>query len=461
MDSEKLVAEQQRNTIGLQKLLVFSALVLGASALPIITNAVTDVLTSGWFITDKDFWTGLFLIGSLPWLALPGFLTEYPWSRKRMKKQSIIATAVGLTSIGIILIIRAIVDALDFALANGLSAEPSPIVTHVSDHFQFLAFWTFLALILSSIAALYKWHNDLLFQTSIRLPWYHQSQFAGIYAAQQEGIFERAGLKVAISPGDPRTSPVNNLISGEDDFAIVSASDIIMARSHSEDITCVTEIMGTPGQVFFHHKELPIEQIADLKGKKVGHIKDFDEEHMLLGLLTMHGVSLDDMEMVACADQNDLLYKFLSREIDVCPGHICNELIYARADDNDVKIIESTDFGAPQAGDVLAVAHHMVTLNPDVVRVFRDCLIEGWELCRQDHQKAINITMQYLTEEEQTKEDRTHQGNCLRAMLVSIYGTKQFPREPSAALWQQRIDFIKKTGQLHLDVKAEEMYCYL
>ncbi len=69
--------------------------------------------------------------------------------------------------------------------------------------------------------------------------------------------------------------------------------------------------------------------------------------------------------------------------------------------------------------------------------------------------------MQYLTEEEQTKQDRTHQGNCLRTMLVSIYGTKRFPREPSAALWQERIDFIRKTGQLHSDVKAEEMHCYL
>ena len=55
-----------------------------------------------------------------------------------------------------------------------------------------------IILLLIAIFYIIITHNSLLKNVTIRLLWKHQSQFAGIYAAQESGIFQKAGLNVKI-----------------------------------------------------------------------------------------------------------------------------------------------------------------------------------------------------------------------------------------------------------------------
>lgn len=72
-------------------------------------------------------------------------------------------------------------------------------------------------------------------QVSVRLKWLHQTQFAGIYVADQEGYYAQEGLVVKIDPIDlEQQITLEYVLSGENDFAIAAADELIIARNEGQ-----------------------------------------------------------------------------------------------------------------------------------------------------------------------------------------------------------------------------------
>ena len=52
-----------------------------------------------------------------------------------------------------------------------------------------------------------------LTHVKVELKWFHQFQFAGIYAAKEKGIYEKYGLDVEIVERNPNSSPLQDVLS--------------------------------------------------------------------------------------------------------------------------------------------------------------------------------------------------------------------------------------------------------
>ena len=52
---------------------------------------------------------------------------------------------------------------------------------------------------------------------TLQLKWMHQFQFAGYYAAVQQGYYRDAGLNVTIKPATSGTDPVLEVLKGKAD----------------------------------------------------------------------------------------------------------------------------------------------------------------------------------------------------------------------------------------------------
>src|SRR6266481_9703143 len=60
-------------------------------------------------------------------------------------------------------------------------------------------------------------------QVSLQLKWKHQFQFAGYYAALEQGYYRDAGLDVTIREGGPGIDVAETVASGKADFGVCSA----------------------------------------------------------------------------------------------------------------------------------------------------------------------------------------------------------------------------------------------
>src|SRR5437763_6435769 len=59
---------------------------------------------------------------------------------------------------------------------------------------------------------------------SLQLKWKHQFQFAGYYAALEQGFYRDAGLDVTIREGGPGIDVAETVASGKADFGVCNAS---------------------------------------------------------------------------------------------------------------------------------------------------------------------------------------------------------------------------------------------
>src|ERR1700681_3551101 len=61
-------------------------------------------------------------------------------------------------------------------------------------------------------------------QVSMQLKWKHQFQFAGYYAALEQGFYRDAGLDVTIREGGPDIDVAETVASGKADFGVCNSS---------------------------------------------------------------------------------------------------------------------------------------------------------------------------------------------------------------------------------------------
>src|SRR6201996_6390236 len=59
---------------------------------------------------------------------------------------------------------------------------------------------------------------------SLQLKWKHQFQFAGYYAALEQGFYRDAGLDVTIREGGPGIDVAETVAGGKADFGVCSTS---------------------------------------------------------------------------------------------------------------------------------------------------------------------------------------------------------------------------------------------
>ena len=92
--------------------------------------------------------------------------------------------------------------------------------------------WMILSLFMSSLSVLadevvLKESLPASTAVSVQLKWFHQFQFAGFYAALEQGYFPQAGLNVTLIEGGPCIDPVDSVIDGAADFGIGNSTRLV------------------------------------------------------------------------------------------------------------------------------------------------------------------------------------------------------------------------------------------
>ena len=77
---------------------------------------------------------------------------------------------------------------------------------------------------------------------SLQLQWFTQAQFAGYYAAQDQGFYEDMCLDVTIVEGGVEIVPQTQLANGDVDFALAWVPKALASREAGADITNIAQI---------------------------------------------------------------------------------------------------------------------------------------------------------------------------------------------------------------------------
>jgi len=236
---------------------------------------------------------------------------------------------------------------------------------------------------------------------TLQLQWVAQAQFAGYYAAVEQGFYKKEGLDVTIKEAGTTTVPIDALAAGDADYAISWVPKVLGSIEQGTNVTDVAQIFERSGTTQISFKDKNITSPADLKGKKVGSWGYGNQWELFAG---MQKSGIDTSTQISLVQQAFDMNGFLAGDIDAAQAMTYNE--YAQVletvnpatgklyQPSDLNVINWNDEGTAMLQDAIwANADKLASDKTYAANTtkFIKASIEGWVYVRDHAQQAADI----------------------------------------------------------------------
>ena len=245
--------------------------------------------------------------------------------------------------------------------------------------------------------------SDELTPVTLQLKWVTQGQFAGYYAAADQGYYEDEGLDVTIRPGGPDIVPEQVVLGGQAEFGINWLDNLFATRDQGQGIVNIAQVFTRSGMTEITWADSGLDEITDLRGKKVG-VWLGGNEHKLFAALTKNGMDpQSDVDVVAQPFDMNL---FLSREVDAAAAMTYNELAQVLEVENpdtgelyqleDLNVFRMSDLGTGALEDGIFVREDWIAdeANQETATKFLKASFRGWIYCRDNPDECVDIVLE-------------------------------------------------------------------
>ena len=240
-------------------------------------------------------------------------------------------------------------------------------------------------------------------KVKLQLQWFIQAQFAGYFAAQDQGYYADQCLDVEIVEGGVDIVPQQQLADGAVDFALSWVPKALASREAGANIVNIAQVFQRSGTLQVSFKDKNITKPEDFKGKKIGNW-GFGNEFEIFAALTKAG--LDPAKDVTLVQQQFDMVGLLSGDIDAAEAMTYNE--YAQvleavnpatgalytADDFNVVSYEEAGVGMLQ--DAIWASGERLASDAayaDTAVKFVAASLQGWAYCRDNVESCRDIVL--------------------------------------------------------------------
>jgi NitT/TauT family transport system substrate-binding protein len=224
---------------------------------------------------------------------------------------------------------------------------------------------------------------------TVQLKWLHQAQFAGMYAADQNGYYAEEGLKVNLIEGGPTVDLEKAVLDGTAQFGIDGADTLIAARADGKPVRAIAVIYRRSPLVFMALENSGITRPQDFLGKTVQADTGAITLHAMLANV---GISSDQYHEVNTGSD---LEPFYSGQVQVWNAYVINEVLVAQSAGYKVNLIYPDDYGIHFYSDTLYTTDHTIATNPDLVLRFLRATLKGWTWAIENASQVGTMVMKY------------------------------------------------------------------
>lgn len=236
----------------------------------------------------------------------------------------------------------------------------------------------------------------------LQLQWFIQSQFAGYFAAQDQGFYAAQCLDVSIVEGGVDIVPQTQLATAAVDFAVAWVPKALASREAGANIVDIAQIFQRSGTLQVSFKDKNILTAADFKGKTIGNW-GFGNEFEIFAALTAAG--LDPAKDVSLVQQQFDMAGLLAGDIDAAEAMTYNEYAQVLEAKNpktdalytpeDFNVVSYEESGVGMLQDAIwADGHRLFDPAYRAIAVkFVAASLQGWAFCRDNAEACRDIVL--------------------------------------------------------------------
>jgi NitT/TauT family transport system substrate-binding protein len=240
-------------------------------------------------------------------------------------------------------------------------------------------------------------------QVSLQLQWFIQAQFAGYFAAQEEGFYAGQCLDVTIVEGGVDIVPQQQLADGQVDFALAWVPKALASREAGANIVNIAQVFQRSGTLQVSFAEAGITSPADFAGKTVGNW-GFGNEYEIFAALAQEG--LDPASDVTLVQQQFDMVGLLSGDIDAAEAMTYNE--YAQVleavnpdtgelyQPEDFNVVNYEEVGVGMLQDAIWADGERLESDDayrEIAVRFVTASLQGWAYCRDNVEACRDIVV--------------------------------------------------------------------
>ena len=221
----------------------------------------------------------------------------------------------------------------------------------------------------------------------LQLKWFHQFQFAGYYAAIQQGYYADEGLDVELIERDLSKSVVDQVINQEAEYG-VGDSGLLHEYASNKPIVAMAAIFQHNPLVFMTKRDSGIISPFEFKGKRIMLDTLSANEAPLRALLAYSKISDHDFTLIKQTADNSLLTE---GKLDVMTGYLTDQPFYYQQHSIPINIINPESYGIDFYGDILFTSNTERQQHPERIDRFLKASLKGWRYALDHPQQLITL----------------------------------------------------------------------
>lgn len=225
----------------------------------------------------------------------------------------------------------------------------------------------------------------------LQLKWMHSFQFAGYYAAIEQGYFKDAGLEVELLEYDFSKSPVQSVLDGEAEYG-VSDHSLVLSHLRNEPIVLLAQIFQRSALVYLAKASSEIREPKDFTGKTLAYSKYSDHSVLIAMVGEAIKGGVDGITRVPAT--SEAINDFIKGKIDIVPAYRTNEPFTIEQQGIKLNIISPQDYGYDFYGDNLFTSRKELLKKPERVKKVRNAVIKGWEYALTHTDELIELLIE-------------------------------------------------------------------
>jgi NitT/TauT family transport system substrate-binding protein len=296
-------------------------------------------------------------------------------------------------------------------------------------------------------------------EVTLLLSYLHDVQNAHYYFAQDRGWDEQCGMDLTIETAADVENPLQLLVGGAVDFALVDPLSYVAARQQGVPVIAVGVDVAVTPVAYAAFAETGVTDMEDLVGKTVG-IEPGGDSEWFFGTMMEENLTPEQIAEVTTVSVGYGLQSLLTGQVDVKSLWPTNTDVNARiAEGDEFTYLRAADYGITVPGNLIVTAQQRADEDPESIEKFLGMTLNGMADAQEAEfmDEAVEAAAERM--EDQVPADVIGRAyEALWDVRATAFWEENGLGSNDPAGYAQAQDILIANGQVDEELPVEDLY---